>query len=58
MYVLVPERGSYLFMYGSAPSMNGCLNMNGAEPIRVWAYPFSFLVSLEFGMVRLSLMGL
>ena len=46
-YVLVPERGNCLFMYGSAPYMNGYLNMNGAEPMHVRAS--SFLAACFFG---------
>lgn len=46
-YVLVPERGNCLFMYGSAPYMNGYLNMNGPEPMHVRAP--SFLAACFFG---------
>ena len=48
LHVLVPERGNYPFMNGPAPFMNGYLNINGAEPIHVWAHPFLFACFFEF----------
>jgi hypothetical protein len=38
----VPERGNFLFVYRSAPYMNGSPNIYGAVPIYVWAHPFTF----------------
>ena len=48
VHMLVPERGNYPFMNGLALYMNGYLNMNGAEPIHVWAQPFLFTCFFEF----------
>jgi hypothetical protein len=48
VYVSVPERGNFLFVYRSAPYMNGSPNVYGAVPIYVWAHPFTF--SSFFGM--------